>query len=586
MEEQDNISKGILFFLKEKEKEKKIKANRLPDGTVLNHGRFCIIKTIASGGYGITYLAHLLPEKRTVVLKEFFHGKEMVRKGLLAVPTESEKVNAAKEAFIREADILQKLNHPNIVHFIADSFFEENGTAYYAMDFVEGETLQHLVQKKGPLPIEDVESYFCQLAGALKYLHSKLIIHYDIKPANIIIRKKDNRPILIDFGAARLFKNENDVIEVKDAVLTDLFAPLEQYIFDGFLRFNPSSDIYSLGASISMLITGKRPQLCPTILEEGMPEFPESTPAELAEACKFAFQPRLKDRPKNVDELMAFFKGVSKVHQKSLDTCVSQLPPIDLQNPQPDKQVKVGDFSFELVFVEEGEFVMGATAEQGPLAYPEEKPGHKVGVNSFWMGKTVVTQKLWQTVMHNNPSFFKGDDLPVEMVSFDDCLHFILQLNKLTGLSFRLPTEAEWEFAARGGKLGRGFRFAGDDELDRVAWFWRNSGKDHITGDWNKNLLRDNQGSTHPVAMKKPNELGLYDMSGNVWEWCSDVYMSYLHNQQNNIQQPPTAQKRVFRGGGWNSFARYCRVSHRYDCSPAAKSNSLGFRLALDFSVS
>ena len=317
-----------------------------------------------------------------------------------------------------------------------------------------------------------------------------------------------------------------------------------------------------------------------------MPEFPESTPAELAEACKFAFQPRLKDRPKNVDELMAFFKGVSKVHQKSLDTCVSQLPPVDLQNPQPDKQVKVGDFSFELVFVEEGEFVMGATAEQGPLAYPEEKPGHKVGVNSFWMGKTVVTQKLWQTVMHNNPSFFKGDDLPVEMVSFDDCLHFILQLNKLTGLSFRLPTEAEWEFAARGGKLGRGFRFAGDDELDRVAWFWRNSGKDHITGDWNKNLLRDNQGSTHPVAMKKPNELGLYDMSGNVWEWCSDVYMSYLHNQQNNIQQPPTAQKRVFRGGGWNSFARYCRVSHRYDCPPAAKSNSLGFRLALDFSVS
>ena len=581
MKEQDNITKGLLLYLKEKEREKKKLANRLPDGTVLNHGRFNIIKAIASGGYGITYQAELLPEKRIVVLKEFFYEKGMQRKGIQAVPTDNEKTVAAKMGFMREADILQNLNHPNIVHFINDSFFEENGTAYYAMEFVEGETLQHIVQSKGPLPIKDVETYFCQLADALKHLHDQLIIHYDIKPANIIIREKDNRPILIDFGAARRFKNESEVIVVKDTVLTDQFAPLEQYIFDGFLRFNPSSDIYSLGASMAMLITGERPHLCPTLLEEGLPDFPESTPDRLAEACRFALQPRLKDRPKNVEQLMACLKGDSWVHQKSSVTPVSQLPLRKVQNPLPDKHVQVGELSFDLVFVEGDEFFMGATAEQEPLAYPEEKPVHKVGVGSFWMGKTTVTQKLWQTIMHNNPSFFKGDDLPVEMVAFDDCLNFILCLNRLTGLSFRLPTEAEWEFAARGGKLGRAFRFAGDNDIDRVAWFWRNSGKEHISGDWNKNMLRDNQGTTHPVAMKKPNELGLYDMSGNVWEWCSDIYMAYPN--LDNAQLPPTAQKRVFRGGGWNSFARYCRVSHRYDCPPSAKSNSLGFRLVMDF---
>ena len=224
----------------------------------------------------------------------------------------------------------------------------------------------------------------------------------------------------------------------------------------------------------------------------------------------------------------------------------------------------VNGVSFEMVCVEGGTFHMGATSEQEDDADSDEKPVHSVTLSSYYIGKTEVTQALWQAVMGSNPSYFKGSALPVESVSWDDCQEFIQKLNRLTGRNFRLPTEAEWEFACRGGNNSRGYKYSGSNDIDNVAWYWDNSG-----------------GKTHPVGTKAPNELGIYDMSGNVWEWCSDWYADYTSYSQTDPTGPQSGSGRVRRGGGWGYCARDCRSSNRDGRIPTYRIIHLGLRLAL-----
>ncbi len=165
--------------------------------------------------------------------------------------------------------------------------------------------------------------------------------------------------------------------------------------------------------------------------------------------------------------------------------------------------------------------------------------------------------------MGENPSKYWGSNLPVEMVSWNDCQTFISRLNQLTGRRFRLPTEAEWEYAARGGSKSRGYKYSGSNTLSSVAW-------------------SDDRGSkTHPVKQKSPNELGIYDMSGNVFEWCQDYFSYYNSSSRTNPQGPSSASNRVLRGGSWLNFDRYCRVSYRSNASPGSTSSDIGLRLAL-----
>ena len=206
-----------------------------------------------------------------------------------------------------------------------------------------------------------------------------------------------------------------------------------------------------------------------------------------------------------------------------------------------------------MIYVAGGTFNMGADDSD---AYDSEKPVHSVTVSSFSIGKYEVTQKLWKAVMGTNPSYFKGDNLPVENVSWNDVQEFIRKLNAKTGKHYRLPTEAEWEFAARGGNRSRGYKYAGSNDIGTVAWYGSNSGD-----------------KTHPVGAKAPNELGIYDMSGNVWEWTSDIWCT-------DYKSPRTGSYRVYRGGGWDYSARDCRVSYRHDGTPGSCNGSLGFRLA------
>ena len=208
--------------------------------------------------------------------------------------------------------------------------------------------------------------------------------------------------------------------------------------------------------------------------------------------------------------------------------------------------------------------MMGATSEQGSDAVGDEKPAHQVTLSAFSIGRYEVTQEEWQAVMGSNPSWFKGSRKPVEQVSWNDCKSFISKLNSITGKNFRLPTEAEWEFASRGGIKSQGYKYSGSNNLNSVAWYDDNSGA-----------------TTHDVGQKSPNELGIYDMSGNVSEWCSDWYGNYSSSSQTNPTGPSSGSLRVFRGGCGSSNAGFCRVSIRYCDNPGYHRGSyLGLRLA------
>ena len=237
-----------------------------------------------------------------------------------------------------------------------------------------------------------------------------------------------------------------------------------------------------------------------------------------------------------------------------------------------DTTITVIENPFEGYWVEVpgGTFMMGCTPEQGISCEDDERPAHVVTLDTFFIGRTEVTQAQWEAVLENTPSFFYdcGPDCPVETVSWDRIVNeFIPALKRKTGRIHRLPTEAEWEFAARGGNSSKGYKYAGGDDINTVGWYSSNSGS-----------------TPYPVGTKAANELGLYDMSGNVWEWCNDWYDSgyYVSSPPTNPAGPTTGSDRVLRGGSWanDDYDDYFRVAHRSKVYPNARAYSVGFRVA------
>lgn len=231
-----------------------------------------------------------------------------------------------------------------------------------------------------------------------------------------------------------------------------------------------------------------------------------------------------------------------------------QVEDVDADEFIPDLEtITVNGVSFDMIKVEGGTYKMG----DDNSTEADEKPAHNETIATFQIGKTEVTQELWKAVMGTNPSYFSGTtNLPVERVYWTDCNTFITKLNKATGKNFRLPTEAEWEYAARGGNKSQGYTYSGSNYIGDVAWYTGNSS------------------STHPVAQKQPNELGIYDMSGNVGEWTADKYSSDYSSER-------TSSSRVNRGGSWSNGATNSRVANRGNCSESYATSTLGLRLAL-----
>ena len=246
---------------------------------------------------------------------------------------------------------------------------------------------------------------------------------------------------------------------------------------------------------------------------------------------------------------------------------------VEFPAEQPEEEeFTVGDVTFTMIPVEGGSFLMGATSEQGNDGSERERPVHEVTLSSFYIGQTEVTQALWEEVMGNNPSIFYGSLLPVESVSWEECQVFIATLNVLTGRTFRLPTEAEWEFAARGGNMSMGYKYSGGNDATSVAWYsYNDSWELRGTGNY----------GTHDVATRTPNELMIYDMSGNVHEWCQDWFGKYSSSSLTNPTGPPSGTEKVYRGGCWYFDEWFCRVSFRNSVVPSYHSYGIGMRLAL-----
>ena len=547
----------------------------IANNTLLQGGKYKIVRHISSGGFGNTYEAELCMIHKRVAIKEFFVKNFCNRDSetsQVSVSTSSNQqlVNKLKQKFIDEAASIWQFNHPNIVR--VTDVFEENGTAYYVMDYINGISLHSMLKRDGALSEEKAIRYIKQVADALQYVHSQNRLHLDIKPGNIMVDANDNA-ILIDFGASKQYDEQGENTSTLLGLNTIGYAPVEQ-MSRSFSDFNPSADVYALGATLYKLLTNITPKDSVLLMtgDEELSPLPSFISDNIKNAVEHAMIPQRKRRTQTIAE---FINEISRPNPRRqpegcLTEDVDEITVVDMgdilkQEPAKSKledlTFNLDGVSFKMIAVEGGTFKMGCNDSD---AYDDEKTIHNVTLSSYYIGETQVAQALWKAVMGNNPSYFKGDNLPVENVSWDDCQKFISKLNSLTGQNFRLPTEAEWEFAARGGNNSNHYQYSGSNELGDVAWYAGNSGD-----------------KTHVVATKQPNEIGLYDMSGNVWELCSDWYGNYSSSSQTNPTGPNSGSFRVIRGGNRLYDARCCRSSHRGNDWSDHGSDDLGLRLVL-----
>lgn len=607
-----------------------------------------IESVLGHGSFGITYLAStkLMMEGSLgriettvkVAIKEFFmcDFNSRSQDGSNVERTSSNLVGNYLTKFQREAENLSKLNHPNIVRVL--EVFDEHNTTYYVMEYIDGESLDSYIKKNGKLSEKESLSIIKEICSALSYMHANKMLHLDLKPKNIM-RRKDGRIFIIDFGLAKQY-DENGEPESSTTLGmgTPGYAPIEQIYYKKGGSFPVTLDIYALGATLYKMLTGKTPPDSSYILNEGLSMEPlkqANVSNNVISIVENAMAPLKKDRTPSIDAFAQAIKNVSDNEAATDGTLIDEIVesnPTNIREELPtdkkqsavltktkkilstakyivlglllivisavvtymftksnnengidkdnevseeiefdnhDKTITVNGISFIMKPVIGGSFQMGATPEQGTDVSTSELPVHLVTLSSFYIGQTEVTQDLWESVMGNNPSYSQGDGkLPVEKVSWKTAQQFIAKLNQLTGEQFRLPTEAEWEYAARGGNLSKNYKYSGSNTLDKVAWFNENS-----------------ENITHIVAKKKPNELGLYDMSGNVWELCQDIKGQYESAESNNPLNTTGGTERVVRGGSLYDNSKSCRISARFSINPVIRNYNLGLRLVLPAST-
>lgn len=548
----------------------------LPDNTLLQGGKYKILRHISNGGFGCTYEAIDTMMDTRVAIKEFFvkdycNRDEATKHITLATQSKRELIGKLRKKFLEEARAIFQMKHDNIVRVY--SFFEENNTAYYVMEFIEGESLGDMLKRRGSLPETEALGYIRQVADALRYVHSKNRLHLDIKPGNIMIDKTGNA-ILIDFGASKHYdEGTGENTTTMQGLNTPGYAPYEQTV-EGVTDFKPASDIYALGATLYKVLTGVTPPNSGLIAinKATIVPLPECISDATKNATMSALQLHEEERPQSVDAFMKLIgidaATATVIRKDAMDEdtliTVEDVSEVEVKENDNSLEFDVGGIKFKMIKVAGGTFDMREKVSSGFLGLSSKEIVQKTTLSDYSIGETQVTQALWKAVMGDNPSHFRGENLPVECVSWNDCQVFLKKLTEKTGKNFRLPAEAEWEFAAHGGNMSNGFEYSGSNYANEVAWFDRNSDR-----------------RTHDVATKQSNELGIYDMSGNVWEWCSDWYGNYSSSSQTNPIGPNSGSCRVFRGGSWRNDAWYCRSSLRSSVAPDDSRRDLGLRLVL-----
>ncbi|MBQ0074680.1 MAG: SUMF1/EgtB/PvdO family nonheme iron enzyme [Prevotella sp.] len=568
----------------------------LTPGTVLKSENYTyhIERVLGHGAFGITYLVNTSISMQgqlgtihtgvKVALKEFYMEKEMKRVGSeLVTQVDKERVANYAEKFRHEAKKLAMLSHPNIVKVL--EVFEANNTIYYSMEYLPDGTLNDYVNKRGGLPEKEAIGCIRQVGSALKYMHTNKMLHLDIKPANVMRVESSDTLKIIDFGLSKRFANNGDPESSSNLGYgTPGYASLEQV--DGNIEhdFSPELDVYALGATYYKILTGLTPSNAIDVLNRGINTLPlvkKNVSQKSIDAIKAAMEPTKAKRLKSVDVFIDMLPRVDDetIFVEKKDNHVLYISIIaiivsvlcflagryivgnnnNVENEEteiiPDK-----NFTIEMVKVDGGTFTMGSTAAD---AEEDEAPCRKITLSTYYISKYEITQAQWHSVMSNKKQGnSKNGRLPVYNVTWEKVQVFIERINKKTGRRFRLPTEAEWEYAARGGINGRHFSYSGDRELDSIAWYSGNSVE-----------------RVHPVGQLKPNELGIYDMSGNVWEMCSDWYGNYEGDNLKNPKGTRRGDWHVIRGGCWNSSSTECRNTFRQDESLLTATMAIGFRL-------
>ena len=524
----------------------------------------------------------------------------------------------------KEYKEMRGIKHPNLL--TGNRFDASGNIPYLEMDYCDGGSLYG---KLGRLGNDELRHVLRDIAGGLAYLHREGIVHQDIKPENILYDTKKNRYLLSDFGISgksrtRLSHSINKANMTFS--MTEAYAPPEK--FSGNLAdIEPDTkgDIFSLGMTLFELSVGQLPFMPPMAtgremlysqgrLQLDYGQIKDPLLRSVVESCT------QYDKTQRItaEEILATLNGERPASKpkttRTTNTDIGVRPPTvevkigrgGMQPPPPPPPTPTPNRKWIYVVLAAVVVTMGVTltlltghsSDEGigdntrlvenfetpntsraatsttatsssvetftanGVSFNMVRVGGGSTVRTYYIGETEVTQALWQAVMGSNPSNFKGSNLPVESVSWNDCKEFIRKLNALTGKEFRLPKESEWEYAAKGGNKSHGYTYSGcnsDDALEQYAWYDKNA---YYCGSSHSDY------GTHAVKQKRPNELGIYDMSGNVWEWCEDLYSS-------------SGSNRVSRGGSWLSRARICRVSVRCNDAPSARGRSLGFRLAL-----
>ena len=541
--------------------------------------RYRALKVIGQGGFGKTFLAQdeSKPSQPRCVIKQF--AFEMMN------PNASQgTLDVAIRLFEQEAKRLDDLGkHPQIPELL--SFTIHEGKQYLIQEFIDGETLEQELARVGAFSEQQVRDVLVEVLQILEFVHSKSVIHRDISPDNIIRRRSDQKLVLVDFGAAK-HATATLLAKTGTGIGKPSYGAPEQMLGKSVFQ----SDLFGLGVTCLHLLTNVEPFTLYDVLENEYQwrQFLNgkvvSTEFGTLLDCLTAY--KVKERPNSViDTLQVLQPKASPVKPLPLLLVPSQ-PAKGIFSQPVQAPVSTSNNSLvldcgngvklELVKVAAGCFNMGSNK------YGNELPIHRVNLYEFLIGKYPVTQAQYQAVMGNNPSNFEGAQNPVEKVNWHDVMDFCQKLSQKTGQKLRLPSEAEWEYAAKGGNQSKAYEYAGSNSLDEVGWYSDNSGS-----------------KTHPVGQKKANELGIYDMSGNVCEWClDDWHESYqgkpdhLKNNgkgKNNGNKPwgemslniTDNRSHLLRGGSWFGDTGNCRSTFRNWNPARGQVNYFGFRVSL-----